>query len=86
MAEHLLLIDASGFAYRAYFGGIKFPRYRADGMPTGTVIAFLEMIHRLVGDAARDPVSHIAAVFDNREAPTFRHKKFPAYKGNRTQR
>jgi 5'-3' exonuclease len=84
---HLLLIDSSGFAYRAYHGGSKFPRYRqSDGAPTGTVIAFLEMIHRLMNDAAKDPVSHVAAVFDNREAPTFRHKIYPAYKGNRTQR
>lgn len=85
MPKHLLLIDSSGFAYRAYHGGSKWPRHREDGMPTGTVIGFLEMLWRLLGDAKADPVSHAAAVFD---APglTFRHKILPNYKGNRKAR
>lgn len=83
---HLILIDSSGFAYRAYHGGSKFPRYRSDGMPTGTVIAFLEMIYRLQGEASADPASHIAAVFDVHGGRTFRNDLFREYKGNRTQR
>lgn len=84
--QHLLIIDSSGFAYRAYHGGSKFPRYReSDGMPTGAILGFLEILHRLLGDASADPVSHVAAVFDP-PGKTFRHLIFPAYKGNRAER
>lgn len=84
-AKHLLLIDSSGFAYRAYHGGSRFPTYRSDGMPTGTILGFLEMIWRLLGQAGADPVSHAAAVFDH-PAKTFRHQIFPDYKANRGER
>lgn len=86
MSKHLLLIDSSGFAYRAFHAGAKnFPRYRDDGMPTGAVLGFLEIIYRMLGAASADPASHVVAVFD---APgrTFRHDLFPAYKGNRGER
>lgn len=86
MPAHLLLIDASGFAYRAFHGGLKFPRYReSDGMPTGAIVGFLEIIYRLLVQAQADPISHVAAIFD---APgkTFRHEIFPAYKSNRSER
>lgn len=87
MAKHLILIDSSGFAYRAYHGGSKFPRYRqSDGMPTGTVLAFMDMILGMMGQAKKaDPVSHAAAVFDH-PAKTFRHDLFPEYKANRSER
>lgn len=86
MNKHLLLIDSSGFAYRAFYGGSKWPRYRErDGAPTGTVLSFLEMLWRLLGAASADPVSHAAAVFDP-PGKTFRHEIFHAYKANRQER
>lgn len=83
MSGHLLLIDASGFAHRAYHA--KSPGYRAsDGKPTGAILGFMSLIWRLLGDAQADPPTHGAAVFD---APgkDFRRRLFPAYKANRTR-
>lgn len=80
---HLMLIDASGFAHRAYHvGGAQF---RSDGLPTWAVTGFLAMMWRLLGAAQADAPTHCACVFD---APgkTFRHTLFPAYKNNRPAR
>lgn len=80
-AEHILLVDCSAFAYRAYYS-MPAMRRQADGEPTGAVLGFMSMIWRMLGAAAADQPTHAAAVFD---APgqNFRHKLFPAYKGNR---
>lgn len=81
--NHLLLIDASGFVHRAYHAGAK--RYRSDGLPTWAIEGFLGLMWRLLGAAAADAPTHVAAVFD---APgkTFRHDLFCGYKTNRPAR
>lgn len=84
MAKHLLLLDASGVAYRAFHA--RNPTYReSDGMPTWAILGFMEIVYRMLGAARADPISHAAAVFD---APgkTFRHKLYPGYKANRGER
>jgi len=83
MKDHLLLIDASGFAHRAYHVGAN--QYRSDGLPTWGITGFMGLMWRLLGAAQADEPTHAAAVFD---APglTFRHKLFPAYKRNRPAR
>lgn len=79
--KHLLLVDASGFAYRAY--ATANPIYRAsDGQPTGAVLAFMQMVWRMRGAAQADLLTHGAAIFDP-PGKTFRHWIFPAYKSNR---
>lgn len=81
MSDHLILVDASGFAFRAYYSGS--PRYRpSDGEPTGAIEIFMSMVWRMLGRAAADRPTMGAAIFD---APgqTFRHKIDPDYKGNR---
>jgi 5'-3' exonuclease len=81
--KHLLVIDSSGFCYRAYFA---FPRsVDKKGRETHAVIGFMSMVYKMmgrVGDA--DPPTYAAAVFD---APgkTFRHKIFKEYKANRSR-
>lgn len=81
MSEHLLLIDSSGFAFRAYYAFP--PRYReSDGQPTGAVEGFMSMLWRLLGAAQADPPTMGAAVFDS-PGKNFRHKIFPRYKANR---
>jgi len=78
---HLLLLDASGFAYRAFHA--TNPVYRAkDGEPIGAVLGFMGMSWRLLGAAEADKPTHGAAVFD---APgkNFRHTLAPDYKANR---
>ncbi len=81
MTEHLILMDASGFAFRAYYSCA--PRYRhSDGEPTGAIETFLSMTWRMLGAAAADQPTMGVAVFD---APggNFRHEIFPNYKANR---
>lgn len=78
---HLLLVDASAIAFRAFYSWS--PAYReSDGMPIGAILGFMGMTWRMLGAAAADKPTHGAAVFD---APglNFRHKLFPAYKANR---
>jgi DNA polymerase-1 len=81
MSKHLLLIDASGFAHRAFYAGAA--KYRKDGLPIWAILGFMQMVHSLLARAAKgDAPTHGACVFD---APgrTFRHDRFPDYKGNR---
>lgn len=77
---HLLLVDASGFAYRAFHSAN--PLYREDGQPIGAVLAFMGMVWRMLGAAEADKPTHGAAVFDF-PGKNFRHELFPAYKANR---
>jgi len=84
MSDHLLLIDASGLAYRALYTGPKFER-PSDGAAIGGVLAFIKIVWKLLGAARSDMPTHACAVFDL-PGPTFRHKLFPDYKGNRGPR
>lgn len=81
MKPHLLLVDCSAFAYRAYYSQPALRRM-SDGEPTGALLGFASMIWRMLGAVQADPATHAAAVFD---APggTFRHKLMPSYKGHR---
>jgi 5'-3' exonuclease len=80
MSKHLILVDASGFAHRAFFANPAY--YREDGFPIWAVLGFMGMTWSLLKRAKIDPPTHGAAVFD---APgrTFRHDLFPEYKANR---
>lgn len=84
MTDHLLLVDASGFAHRAFHAAQ--PRYRErDGLPTWAILGFMSLLWRLLGAAEADKPTLGAAVFD---APgkNFRHKLYPAYKAHRGER
>lgn len=84
LTNHLMLIDASGFAHRAFHSGAR--QYReSDGLPTWAITGFLGLMWRLLGAAQADQPTHAAAVFDTPE-PTFRHRLFPEYKANRPGR
>lgn len=82
-ADHILLIDVSGFAHRAFHTGSG--QFRSDGLPTWAITGFLAMMWRLLGAAQADQPTHAAAVFD---APgkTFRNDLFGDYKTNRPAR
>jgi 5'-3' exonuclease len=82
MTEHILLIDCSGLIYRAYHA---FPKStRKDGLETQAIIGFMSIAWNLIGRAAADPFTHVAAVFDSR-GRTFRHKIFSGYKAHRVR-
>lgn len=79
--RHLLLVDASGIAFRAFH--VASPVHRDDdGEPIGATLRFAEITWRLLGEAQADPATHGCAVFDI-PGPNFRHKLYPAYKSNR---
>lgn len=81
MTGHLLLLDASGFAFRAFYAWN--PVYReSDGQPVGAVLGFMSMMWRVLQEAEHDKPTHAAAVFDP-QGPTWRHKLWPEYKANR---
>lgn len=73
----LVLIDASGWLFRAYHA--LPPLSNARGEPTGAIFGMVNMLKRLHKDYAPE---HIAVVFD---APgkTFREEIYADYKANR---
>ena len=77
----LYLIDGSGYIFRAYHA---LPRLtRKDGLPTGAVTGFCNMLAKLVDDIAREGgLDHIAVVFDATHE-TFRNDIYKDYKANR---
>lgn len=84
--SHVYLIDGSGFIFRAFFQAQNQDRkylFRSDGLPTGAVRLFCDMLWKLIGDSKlADKPTHIAVIFDaGRE--TFRNAIYPEYKAHR---
>ena len=85
----LFLIDGSTFIFRAYFAMYKASQSRgsgftrSDGTPTGAVMAFCNMMWKIITNGI-DGIhpSHIAVIFDTKEK-TFRSDIYPSYKANR---
>ncbi len=79
MSERLFLLDGMALAYRAYFAFISSPLRNSKGENTSAVFGFINALVKILDDEKPD---YVAVVFDTPE-PTFRHKKFPAYKATR---
>jgi DNA polymerase-1 len=77
--ERLFLLDGMALAYRAYFTFINRPLINSKGENTSAIYGFVNTLMKILEE---DKPEHIAVVFDTPE-PTFRHKKFPAYKATR---
>lgn len=77
--NRLVLVDGSGFIFRAYHS--LPPLTRPDGTPVGAVYGFVNMLLKL-----RDsmPATHLAVIFDAGRK-TFRNELYPAYKANRPE-
>jgi DNA polymerase-1 len=80
----LLLIDGSGYIFRAYHALPPLTRPR-DGAPVGAVSGFCNMLYKLVQDV-RLPggPSHLAVIFDSARK-TFRSDIYPEYKAHRPE-
>jgi DNA polymerase-1 len=76
-AMHLVLIDGSGFIFRAFHA--LPPMTRPDGTPVNAVFGFTNMLARLLKDHTG---THIAVIFDAGRL-TFRNRLYDAYKANR---
>jgi DNA polymerase-1 len=76
-APVIYLLDASSYIHRAFHAirGLS----TSDGVPTGAVFGFTQMLLKVIKDA--DP-EYLAVVYDAK-GPTFRHEMYPAYKANR---
>lgn len=73
----LLLIDGNSIMNRAFFG---LPLLTdSKGRYTNAVFGFLNILLRTIED---ERPSHVLIAFDTK-APTFRHKEYSEYKGNR---
>ncbi len=76
-ARHVVLIDGSGFIFRAFHA--LPPMTRADGTPVNAVYGFANMLMRLLGELDAD---HIAVIFDY-SGRSFRNDIYPEYKAHR---
>jgi DNA polymerase I len=74
---HLILIDGSGFIFRAFHA--LPPMTRPDGTPVNAVFGFTNMLARLLKDHAG---THFAVIFDAGRV-TFRNRLYDKYKSQR---
>ena len=77
--EHVVLIDGSGFIFRAFYG--LPPMTRDDGVPVNAVYGFANMLMKLLRELEAD---RIAVIFD-KSGTTFRNDIYPEYKANRSE-
>jgi len=80
-ANHLYLVDASGYIFRAYHR--LPPLTNKHGVPAGAVYGFTTMMWKLVEElhAAEGP-THMAVIFD-KASKTFRNDMYGDYKAHR---
>ncbi|MEE0955014.1 MAG: DNA polymerase I [Eubacterium sp.] len=75
--EKILLIDGHSILNRAFYGLPLLTN--SEGLHTNAVYGFLNMLFKVIRE---ENPKYLAVAFDL-SAPTFRHKKFPEYKGTR---
>ncbi len=78
-AARLVLIDGSGYIFRAFFA--LPPLTRPDGTPVNAVSGFANMLHRLILDM---PDDDLVVVFDAGKT-SFRNELYADYKANRDE-
>jgi DNA polymerase-1 len=78
-SKRLILIDAMGYIFRAFYAPMPQRLRSPAGVPTNVPYLFANMIRKLVKDWKPD---YLAVVFDT-PAPTFRDKLFASYKAQR---
>ena len=75
--DHIVLIDGSGFIFRAFHG--LPPLTRPDGTPVNAVLGFTNMLWKILRDSK---ASYFAVIFDTARK-TFRCDIYPEYKAHR---
>ncbi len=76
---HLILIDGSGFIFRAFHA--LPPMTRPDGTPVNAVFGFTNMLARMIKDHVG---THFAVIFDAGRT-TFRNRLYDKYKAQRPE-
>src|SRR2546422_11513437 len=79
-SRKLVLIDANGLVYRAFFALPYFTT--SDGRQTNAVYGFTNMLLKILDE---EQPRYVAAGFD-KAVPTFRHTQFKAYKATRRRK
>src|SRR5690349_5159524 len=84
--HHVLLIDGSGFIFRAYFArarDTKAERFqrKSDGVPTEVVTIFSNMLDKYLRETDAD---HVAVILDA-SGRSFRNELYDQYKANRRE-
>ena len=83
--DHFYLIDGSGYIFRAYYALPPLTR-KSDGMPTGAVSGFCNMLFKLLEDSKSnndEKPTHFAVIFDSARK-NFRNEIYSDYKANRS--
>lgn len=75
--DKLILIDGNSLLNRAFYAMSVFTT--KDGLPTNGIFGFVKLLLKI---ADEEKPTHLCVAFDV-HAPTFRHKKYNAYKGTR---
>lgn len=75
----VVLIDGSGYIYRAFYA--LPPMTRGDGTPVNAVYGFCAMLMKLIKEM---PADYLAVMFDT-SRQTFRMEIYPDYKGTRKE-
>lgn len=78
-ASRLVLVDGSGYIFRAFFA--LPPMTRPDGTPVNAVFGFASMLFKLMTDRPEDD---LLVVFDHSRL-SFRNEIYDAYKANRDE-
>ena len=78
-SEKLVLVDGSGYIFRAFHGLPMMTR--PDGTPINAVFGFTKMLLKLIEDLKP---SHVVVIFDAGRV-TFRNDIYPEYKANRSE-
>lgn len=82
MKKKIILIDASGLLFRAYFAMIRNPLRTSNGESVSAIFGFLRMIFSLI---KKYPCHSIAAAFDVPRSSLERTKTFSSYKATRKE-
>ena len=66
--DHFYLVDGSGYIFRAYYALPPLSR-KSDGLPTGAVIGFSNMLFKLLeysrSDDSKNKPKHFAVIFES---------------------
>jgi DNA polymerase-1 len=91
--DHVFLVDGSSYVFRAYFAMFKAAQSsksgygfkRSDGLPTGAVMFFCNMLWKLFREGLEGvKPTHLGIVFDY-SGETFRNEIYDKYKANRDE-
>ncbi len=77
--QRVFIIDTMGVVYRSHFAMIRSPLINSKGV---NVSGLHGLLHTLVSIIEREQPEYLAVTSDSIE-PTFRHKRFKAYKATR---